>query len=95
MIHSSIVLRPTLTDGDALTIREALYLKKIVIASDIVKRPAGTFLYKTGQSSDLYYKIVKHMNNNIEKSESQSDDLKMYFEFYCKLYLSCYNSHKS
>ncbi len=36
-----IMLRITTTDGDSISVREALYLNKIVIASDVVDRPEG------------------------------------------------------
>ncbi|HPH85943.1 MAG TPA: hypothetical protein PLC48_10815, partial [Ferruginibacter sp.] len=36
--QSDIVLRPTNTDGDALTIREAIYLGKPILASDVTER---------------------------------------------------------
>lgn len=42
---SDIMLRPTATDGDSLSVREALYLKKKVIATDCVDRPHGVILF--------------------------------------------------
>ena len=45
--QADLVLRPTNTDGDALTVREALCLGKPIIASDIVERPLGTILFKS------------------------------------------------
>jgi hypothetical protein len=38
---TDVMLRITTTDGDSISVREALYLHKIVIASDAVDRPAG------------------------------------------------------
>jgi len=64
--QSDIVLRPTNTDGDALTVREALYYGKPIIASDIVNRPAGTTLFKSRDVNDLELKIketIKLMHN--------------------------------
>jgi glycosyltransferase involved in cell wall biosynthesis len=49
-----IVLRPTTTDGDAATVREALDLKKRVVASDAVVRPSGTLLFKNRDLEDLH-----------------------------------------
>jgi glycosyltransferase involved in cell wall biosynthesis len=37
----TIFLRPTLTDGDALSIREAMAAGVPVLASDVVRRPTG------------------------------------------------------
>jgi len=61
---SDIVIRATNTDGDALTIREALFLNKPIIASDVVKRPEGTILFKNRDSVDLYNKIIETINKN-------------------------------
>jgi len=50
---SDIVLRPTNTDGDAITIREGLFLNKLVLASDVVKRPENVFLFRNRNIDDL------------------------------------------
>lgn len=44
---SKIFLRPTKTDGDALSVREALASNCCVIASDVSVRPEGTLVYHT------------------------------------------------
>jgi glycosyltransferase involved in cell wall biosynthesis len=46
-----VFVRPTLSDGDANSIREALYLGTPVVTSDCVNRPEGVNKFKTG---DLY-----------------------------------------
>lgn len=38
-------IRPTTTDGDSLSVHEALYYNKDVIVSDVVDRPTGCILY--------------------------------------------------
>lgn len=55
---SDIFIRPTITDGDALSIREALHLKVPVIASDCVTRPPGVLTFKTRDVHDLFNVIV-------------------------------------
>jgi glycosyltransferase involved in cell wall biosynthesis len=54
-----IVLRPTNTDGDALTVREALFLGKMVLASDVVKRPTNVFLFENRHIEDLENQLKK------------------------------------
>jgi hypothetical protein len=66
---TDIVLRPTNTDGDALTVREALFLKKPVLSSDVVKRPAGTTLFKTRDSNDLEVKLKEIINGTDKAPE--------------------------
>lgn len=39
--HIDVMLRITTTDGDSISVREALYLNKVVIASNSVDRPTG------------------------------------------------------
>lgn len=62
MIESDLVVRATNTDGDALTVREALYLKRPIIASDATNRPEGAILFKNRNSEDLFLKIRDTLN---------------------------------
>lgn len=39
------VIRNTTTDGDAISVKEALYLDKKVFATNVVSRPKGVFCY--------------------------------------------------
>lgn len=58
IMKSDIVIRPTNTDGDALTIREGLFLGKTVIASDVVLRPNGVKLFKSRDTDSLAQVII-------------------------------------
>lgn len=51
---ADLCIRPTVTDGDALSIRESLYFNCPVLASDVVRRPKGTILFKSRDADDLY-----------------------------------------
>lgn len=53
---ANLMIRPTTTDGDALSIREALYFECPAIASDVSDRPEGTILIKNRDLEDLYNK---------------------------------------
>lgn len=83
--RSDIVLRPTNTDGDSVTIREALYLNKTVLASDVVKRPYGVCLFKNRDIDDLEInleKIIKQFPQNNRYKNSRAEikpDLKKIF----------------
>ena len=50
------MVRPTNTDGDALSIREAMYFKISVIASDVTTRPENTIIFKNRDLDDFYIK---------------------------------------
>jgi glycosyltransferase involved in cell wall biosynthesis len=54
---SDVFVRPTFTDGDSISVREALSLGIPVIASDCVERPDGVVLFKTGNAGDLSGKL--------------------------------------
>lgn len=53
MSSSDLFVRPTLEDGDAISVREALSLGVPVVASNVGTRPPGTILFKTGDLEDL------------------------------------------
>ena len=57
--ESDIVLRPTNSDGDALTIREAIHFGKPVISSDVIPRPNDTILFKSRDIIDFENKIIE------------------------------------
>lgn len=59
----NVLLRPTKSDGDALSIRESLYLKIPVITSNAVPRPQGTVVYKLRSEEDLLRKTTLLIDN--------------------------------
>jgi len=65
-----LFIRPTNTDGDALSVREALTLKIPAIASDVCKRPEGTILFKNRDIDDLYNK-TKYVIDNYDEFKQQ------------------------
>ena len=59
---SQIYLRPTCSDGDSLTVREALHKNIKVIVSDVVERPANCILFKNRDVLDM----VRVLNETIQ-----------------------------
>ncbi len=51
--RADLLVRPSLADGDALSVREGLALGVPVVASNTGHRPAGTHLFRVGDSTDL------------------------------------------
>lgn len=83
--YSDIMLRTTNTDGDAISVREALYMGKKVIASDVVQRPQGVMLFENRNADSLV--------DAIEQSDKQqhsitADEQLDYKKFYLELYKS-------
>lgn len=77
-----IVLRCTNTDGDAISIREALHLGKCVVASDVVERPEGTIIFKTRDVNDL----VKKVNEYVPFGNSKGNEKLNYRNTYIDIY---------
>jgi glycosyltransferase involved in cell wall biosynthesis len=81
--EADIVVRPTNTDGDALTIREGLYLGKKVLASDVVKRPEGTYLFKTRDQFDFnqkLFELISDKTKNTSHRHQNENELHFYQE---------------
>jgi glycosyltransferase involved in cell wall biosynthesis len=72
VLHAAqLFVRPTNTDGDANSIREALYLGTPAIASDVVERPEGTILFRTRDIDDFEEKVRSALKNG-ENRESRA-----------------------
>lgn len=52
-------LRLTSSDGDAVSLRESLFLRTPVIASDVAPRPNGTVIFKSRDLADLTNKTLQ------------------------------------
>jgi len=93
MLATDSVLRPTNTDGDSLTVREALLFGKNVIASDVVARPKGTILFKNREVESLIGKLELIMENPASKINkfNETGILEENIKFYNKFYYELYN----
>lgn len=70
--ESDIFVRPTVTDGDALSVREALYLKTPVVTSDACPRPRGVILFKN-RDIDSFTKRVEEVLNNYTQFKREAE----------------------
>jgi len=62
-LKSDIYIRPTLSDGDSVALREAIWLKTPSIASDAAPRPEGTIIFKNRNIYDLTNKTNNVLDN--------------------------------
>lgn len=76
------MIRATSTDGDSLSIKEALYAGKEVIATDCVDRPEGVALFKYGDSKTFMAALDKEYVHKITKITDASSEL---LDLYTKL----------
>lgn len=63
LMKSHVFVRPTNTDGDAVSLREALYFKTPSVASDAVLRPRGTIYLKNRDINDFTWKVKDLLAN--------------------------------
>ncbi len=83
--YSDVILRPTCTDGDALTVREALYLGKPVVASDVVSRPEGTILFKNRNYQDMADTVMSVIDTPLPTPTSPQT-MDEHRSFYTRIY---------
>lgn len=61
--ETDLMLRITTTDGDSISVREALFLHKIVIASNVVDRPAGVVVVNIDKEE-----IINKLHEAVQRS---------------------------
>ena len=71
LMASDLFVRPTNTDGDAISIREALHFRIPSVVSDAVPRPKGTNLFK---NRDIHSFTIK-VENILENYETNKREL--------------------
>ncbi|MCC7233214.1 MAG: glycosyltransferase family 4 protein [Bacteroidia bacterium] len=84
--QSNVFIRPTRSDGDALSVREALACGVPVIASDCVARPEGVVLFKTGNSGQLAKTIIEVKQDPHPVSVPQPDCTGDLIRYYTSLW---------
>lgn len=85
---ADVLLRTTLFDGDAISVREALFLKTPVIATDNGMRPAGVRLMEIGDTKTLV-EILKELasagKENCGNGESDNSNITAVVKVYEEL----------
>jgi hypothetical protein len=87
---SEIYLRPTYSDGDSLTVREALHKNIKVLVSDVVERPKGCILFKNRDVEDMIRKIKETFQSFDIIEEDKPQESTDFFDKISKVYNSTY-----
>ena len=69
-----VFVRPTLADGDAVSVREALALGRPVAASAVGYRPAGVALFRAGDAEDLARAVKRALEGGPAPAPGTSTD---------------------
>lgn len=72
------MIRNTLTDGDALSVKEALFLKKYVCATDVVSRHDAVNTYHTIQELDQLLDTYRESKQVLEHLSGEQELLNLY-----------------
>lgn len=67
--YSDVYLRPTNTDGNSISVLEALSVGTPVVASDCVERPASCLLFKNRDINDFTKKVKEGLTYKVSKIE--------------------------
>jgi len=65
---AALFLRPTNTDGDAVSVRESLYLGVPTVVSDAVERPPGALLHRSRDIDDLEAKARQALRGEVDRN---------------------------
>ena len=65
--RADMLIRPTNTDGDAVSIREALYFQCPVLASDASPRAEGAVVFQNRNIEDAFAKALQVLSSNKPK----------------------------
>ena len=88
---SALFLRPTLYDGDSISVREALALGVPVVASATDFRPDGVLLYRIGVFEDLVSRTLESLRSG-GRITSRSVSHHLHLEQVRRLYLTMMES---
>lgn len=73
--RSALFLRPTLFDGDSISVREALAMNVPVVASNTEFRPVGVDVFNGRNLEDMVKKMVLRLGSNVCRSGCTNSDL--------------------
>ncbi len=65
---SDLFIRPTATDMEGISVKEALYVGTHVVASDVCKRPDECIVFSNRDQKDLYEKVISLYNSQKYKA---------------------------
>jgi glycosyltransferase involved in cell wall biosynthesis len=86
LAKADVFVRPTNSDGDAVSLREALHFGIPAVASDVVERPAGTMLFANRDAVDFRDKVVRALEAEVPSVLPQDDGIARLMTVYQSLW---------
>lgn len=84
--YSDAFIRATTMDGDSLSVKESLYYKVPVFATNVVDRPAGTIVFENVEDLADVFKNINCYNSPINEINDNYDAIK-------DLYIRMFNAN--
>ena len=91
MLRCDVVVRSTLTDGDSMSVREALLLGRPVVASDAASRPEGCILFRAGDHNHLADQLI-HVLTEAPRVRPEPRELQIEGQQNLRTIVSLYNA---
>jgi len=82
MARSDIFVRPTLADGDSISVREAAALGVPVVASRVGTRPDGVMLFEPGDAEGMVAQIESALKSPSRESSQEQGSMSRLVEIY-------------
>lgn len=87
LMRSDLFVRPTNTDGDAVSLREALCFQIPTVASDIIPRPKGVVTFRNRNFEDFVLKVQNLLDNyRLNKRKVEVAEMEQSFRKILSLY---------
>lgn len=80
---SDVFIRPTNTDMEGLSVKEALFVGTCCVASDVCKRPDNCILFRNRNFNDLYEKVYNvYKKGEYKKKQTLNETLDVVKDIY-------------
>lgn len=70
-----LTIRNTSTDGDALSVKESLFIGKTTLCSDVVERPQGVVIFKYCEKESLYKALNEKKNHHSYRLSNGAEEI--------------------
>ena len=88
MERADVVIRNTPIDGDSISVKEALYYRIKILATDAVSRPRGVILYHYNDDISFEKAVTSALKSQKDIDYVEENSIQMYMNLYTNLGVS-------